>query len=150
MNTANNSLLLISGMALGVVMTVSFTQSKAQAPAGAVSTRPAVFVITEQTINNQERYDKEYAQQVTKTIKDHNGRFVVRTTQIENMAGEPGPKRLVVLGFESLDQVKKWQSDKAYTDLKPIRDEVMKLRQYAVHTCAAPGQQAQAGQTSCP
>jgi uncharacterized protein (DUF1330 family) len=150
MYTAKSEILLISGVIFGALVTIGFNQSQAQAPAGATSTRPTVFVITEQTINDQERYDKEYAQQVTKTIKDHHGRFVVRTTQIESLAGEPGPKRLVILGFASLDEVKKWQADKAYTDLKPIRDQVMKLRQFAVHTCAAPGQQAQPGQTNCP
>jgi hypothetical protein len=48
MYTAKSAILLISGVTFGVLATIGFNQSRAQAPAGATSTRPAVFVITEQ------------------------------------------------------------------------------------------------------
>ena len=43
----------------------------------------------------------------------------------------------------------KWQSSKDYMDLRPHRDQVLKLRQFAVATCANP-QGAKPGQTQCP
>ena len=61
--------------------------------------------ITEQTITDQAKYEKEFQQQATKTIKDAGGRFIVRTTEVTPLAGDP-PKRVVVFGFESLDEVK--------------------------------------------
>jgi uncharacterized protein (DUF1330 family) len=91
----------------------------------------------------------EYVPKVLPTIKAHNGRFIVRSNDVTSLQGDPGPKRLVIVGFESMDEVKKWQSDKAYTDLKPLRDQVLKVRQFAVNTCANP-QGAKPGQYQCP
>jgi hypothetical protein len=47
-----------------------------------MSQLPRYFVITEQEITDQQRYSAEYAPKVTKTILDHQGRFVVRNDQI--------------------------------------------------------------------
>src|SRR5262249_6538923 len=77
------------------------------------------------------------------------GRYVARTDQVTNLAGDPGPKRIVIIGFESIDEIKKMQSTKEYTDLQPIRDRVYKVRQYAIATCENP-QGAKPGQTKCP
>jgi hypothetical protein len=49
------------------------------------SQRPRYFVITEQEITDQQRYNSEYAPKVTKTILDHQGRFVVRNDQITHL-----------------------------------------------------------------
>jgi uncharacterized protein (DUF1330 family) len=108
-----------------------------------------VFVITEQTLTDEKKYNDEYAPKVLKTIKDHGGRFIVRSNEVTSLQGDPGPKRVVIIGFESMDEVKKWQSSKDYMDLRPLRDQVLKLRQFAVATCANP-QGAKPGQTQCP
>jgi uncharacterized protein (DUF1330 family) len=118
------------------------------------SQRPRYFVITEQEITDQQRYNSEYAPKVTKTILDHQGRFVVRNDQITHLAGEPAPKRIVILGFDTMDQIKRWQNSEDYKNLQPIRDQVMKLKQFAVQTCPLSSQpaqtQAQPGATGQP
>ena len=48
-----------------------------------------------------------------------------------------------------MDEVKKWQGSSEYKALLPIRDQVMKLQQFAVATCENP-QGAKPGQTKCP
>jgi uncharacterized protein (DUF1330 family) len=106
--------------------------------------RPRYFVITEQEITDQQRYSSEYAPKVTKTILDHQGRFVVRNDQITHLAGDPAPKRIVILGFDTMDQIQRWQNSEDYKELRPIRDQVMKLKQFAVQTCPPSGQPAQA------
>jgi uncharacterized protein (DUF1330 family) len=75
----------------------------------------------------------------------------VRSDQITNLAGDPGPKRIVILGFDSMDQIERWQNSEDYKDLAPIRQQVMKLKQFAVQTCPLPGQ-TQGGQhgLACP
>jgi uncharacterized protein (DUF1330 family) len=144
-----NKITLLAGIAIGAVLTAGVAQLQAQAPAAsAATTRNAVFVITLQTITDQARYEKEYAPAVTKSIKDSGGRFVVRNDQVTSLAGE-APKRVVILGFESMDEVKKWQGSSEYKALLPIRDQVMKLQQFAVATCENP-QGAKPGQTKCP
>jgi uncharacterized protein (DUF1330 family) len=119
------------------VLTAGIAQLQAQPPAaGAATTRNAVFVITEQTITDQAKYEKDFQQQAAKTIKDAGGRFIVRTTEVTSLTGEP-PKRVVVLGFESIDEVKKWQGGE-YAKLIPIRDQIGKWRSFAVPTCENP------------
>jgi uncharacterized protein (DUF1330 family) len=85
---------------------------------------------------------------VLKTIKDHGGRFIVRNDQVTGFVGD-APKRIVITGWESIDDVKKWQASKEYVDLKPLRDASVKTRSFAVATCENP-QGAKAGQTKCP
>jgi uncharacterized protein (DUF1330 family) len=143
-----NKLSLLVGAAMGAMLTAGIAQLQAQAPAP-TTTRPAVFVITEQTLTDEKKYNDEYAPKVLKTIKDHGGRFIVRSNEVTSLQGDPGPKRVVIIGFESMDEVKKWQSSKDYMDLRPLRDQVLKLRRFAVATCANP-QGAKPGQTQCP
>jgi len=143
-----NKITLLAGIAIGAVLTAGVAQLQAQAPAAANTTRPAVFVITLQNITDQAKYDKDYAPAVTKSIKDSGGRFIVRGGEVTSLAGEP-PKRVVILGFESMDEVKKWQGSSEYKALLPIREQVMKLQQFAVATCENP-QGAKPGQTKCP
>jgi len=85
---------------------------------------------------DQAKYEKDFQQQAAKTIKDAGGRFIVRTTEVTSLTGEP-PKRVVVLGFESIDEVKKWQGGE-YAKLIPIRDQIGKWRSFAVPTCENP------------
>ena len=66
-----NKITLLAGIAIGAVLTAGVAQLQAQAPAAAnTTTRDAVFVITLQTITDQAKYEKEFQQQATKTIKD--------------------------------------------------------------------------------
>jgi uncharacterized protein (DUF1330 family) len=147
---------VVGGAAVGGLnaQTPSPQQQLAQGQASQLSNqnqRPRYFVITEQEITDQAKYNSDYAPKVTKTILDHQGRFVVRSDQITNLAGDPGPKRIVILGFDSMDQIQRWQNSADYKDLMPIRQQVMKLKQFAVQTCPLPGQ-TQAGQPAqaCP
>ena len=91
---------------------------------------------------------EEYVPKVLPTIKANGGRFIVRSSEVTSLSGD-APKRIVITGWESLDEVKKWQSSKEYTDLKPLRDQVLKARQFAVYTCENP-QGAKPGRTKCP
>jgi uncharacterized protein (DUF1330 family) len=143
-----NKLSLLAGMAIGAVLTAGVAQLQAQAPAAANTTRPAVFVITEQTLLDEKKYTDEYVPKVLPTIKANGGRFIVRTNEVTGLAGD-APNRVVITGWESMDEVKKWQGSKEYKDLQPLRDQVLKVRQFAVATCENP-QGAKPGQTKCP
>ena len=139
-----NKLTLLAGIAIGAALTAGVAQLQAQAPAN--TTRPAVFVITMQEITDQVRYEKDFAPKAIETIKAGGGRFIVRGGEVTTLAGQP-PQRVVITGWESLDEVKKWQAGE-YAKLIPIRDQVMKVTQFAVPTCENP-QGAKPGQTKC-
>jgi uncharacterized protein (DUF1330 family) len=144
-----NKLSLLAGVAIGAMLTAGIAQLQAQGPAAtsASTTRPAIFVITEQTFIDEKKYMEEFAQQAVKTIKDGGGRFIVRSNEITKLSCDP-PQRITITGWESLDDVKKWQSGE-YSKLLPIRDKYAKVRQFAIATCENP-QGAKPGQTQCP
>ena len=142
-----NKLSLLAGVAIGAVLTAGVAQLQAQAPAPATTTRPAVFVITEQTFIDEKKYMDEFAGKAVETIKAAGGRFIVRSDQITKLSGD-SPNRFVITGWESLDDVKKWQAGD-YAKLIPIRDQYAKVRSFAVPTCENP-QGAKPGQTKCP
>ena len=82
-----NKLSLLAGMAIGAALTAGVAQLQAQAPAAANTTRPAVFVITEQTLLDEKKYTDEYVPKVLPTIKANGGRFIVRTNEVTGLAG---------------------------------------------------------------
>jgi uncharacterized protein (DUF1330 family) len=135
---------VVGGIAVGGLNAQTPSPGAQSAQPQGMTQRPRYFVITEQEITDQQRYSSEYAPKVTKTILDHQGRFIVRNDQITHLAGDPAPKRIVILGFDTMDQIQRWQNSADYKELQPIRDQVMKLKQFAVQTCPPSGQPAQA------
>jgi uncharacterized protein (DUF1330 family) len=135
---------VVGGIAVGGLNAQTPLPGAQSAQPQGMTQRPRYFVITEQEITDQQRYSSEYAPKVTKTILDHQGRFIVRNDQITHLAGDPAPKRIVILGFDTMDQIQRWQNSADYKELQPVRDQVMKLKQFAVQTCPPSGQPAQA------
>jgi uncharacterized protein (DUF1330 family) len=147
----NKALLLASGAVLGGIFSAGVGLVNAQmpaAPAAANTTRPAVFYISEQTFVDEKKYNEEFVPKVQPLIKAHGGRFIARANEVTAFSGD-APKRVVITGFESLDDVKKWQESPEYKALIPIRDASIKVRSYAIPTCENP-QGAKPGQTKCP
>jgi len=140
-----NKLTLLAGIAIGAALTAGVAQLQAQAPAN--TTRPAVFVITEQTFTDEKAYMAEFADKAVATIKAAGGRFIVRSAEIKKLSGD-APNRFVITGWESMADVEKWQAGE-YAQLIPIRDKYAKVRSFAVPTCENP-QGAKPGQTKCP
>ena len=60
-------------------------------------------------------------EQVTATVEDHGGRFVVRGGGLEVIGGDWRPKRLAVLIFDSTDKAKEWLGSPEYSALDDIR-----------------------------
>jgi uncharacterized protein (DUF1330 family) len=141
-----NKLSLLAGVAIGVVITAGIAQT--QTPPAANTTRPAVFYISEQTFIDEKKYNEEFAPKAAKIIKDHGGRFIARANEVTSFAGDP-PKRVVIIGFESVADVKKWQDSAEQKALLPIREASIKVRSFAIPTCENP-QGAKPGQTKCP
>lgn len=104
-----------------------------------------IFVIQEQQIQDQNRYNNEYAPREQASVHNNGGRFYTRASNINNMQGEAGPQHLVIIGFNSLQQLQQWQQSPEYqalANLKAQGNVVKTISQYAVNTCAAqPNQQ---------
>jgi uncharacterized protein (DUF1330 family) len=62
-----------------------------------------------------------YRQRVPATIAAYGGRFLVRGGPHEVVEGGWHPRRLVVLEFPSLAQVRRWYNSEEYRELKVMR-----------------------------
>ena len=143
-----NKLSLLAGMAIGAVLTAGVAQLQAQAPQQPTPRARRCSSSRNRHHSTRKIHGRISAQGAAKTIKDNGGRFIVRTNEVTGLAGD-APKRVVITGWELMDEVKKWQGSKEYKDLQPLRDQVLKVRQFAVATCENP-QGAKPGQTKCP
>jgi uncharacterized protein (DUF1330 family) len=103
-----------------------------------------IFVIQEQQIQDPIRYNNEYAPREQASVHNNGGRFYTRASNINNMQGDAGPQHLVIIGFNSLQQLQQWQQSPEYqalANLKAQGNVVKTISQYAVNTCAQQNQQ---------
>ena len=61
------------------------------------------------TEKHRQKYMDEFSGKAVETIKAAGGRFIVRANEVTKLSGD-APNRLVITGWESLDDVKKWQA----------------------------------------
>jgi uncharacterized protein (DUF1330 family) len=92
--------------------------------------KPAAYVIEENDILDAEAL-KQYGPKVEPTLTPYGGTYVIRGGRTVALLGEP-PKRIVVLGFESVDKAEAWFHSPAYQALKPLREKAMHKRSFIV------------------
>ena len=80
----------------------------------------SAFVITDVEITDASLYG-EFVNRVTSTVEAYGGRFVARGGELEVILGNWSPKRLAILQFDSLQQIRTWLNSPEYTALDDIR-----------------------------
>ena len=114
--------ILGSTLALGAV---AFTAHALQA-----QPRTPAYVITEIDVTDAAAF-AEYAPKVQPSFAPFGGRYIVRGGKTQSLTGD-APKRVVVLAFDSIDQVRAWYDSPQYESLKVLRDKAGKARIFAV------------------
>lgn len=64
---------------------------------------------------------EQYRQRVSATIEAHGGRYVVRGGATEVLEGDWTPKRMVILEFPDMAQLKAWYESPEYSPLIELR-----------------------------
>ena len=64
---------------------------------------------------------EQYRQRVSATIEAHGGRYVVRGGATEVLEGDWTPKRMVILEFPDMAQLKAWYESPEYRPLIELR-----------------------------
>ena len=85
------------------------------------------YVFVEIDIYDQELYD-EYKQMTPSTIKDFDGKFLVRGGQTEHLEGDWHPERIVLLEFPSVERAKEWWQSEAYTRARLVRQRAAETK----------------------
>ncbi len=80
----------------------------------------SAYLISNIEVTDPALYE-EYRKLVPATLEKYGGKFLVRGGPLEVLEGDWRPTRLVVLQFESIEQLKKWYSSDEYTPAKEIR-----------------------------
>jgi uncharacterized protein (DUF1330 family) len=86
-----------------------------------------VYLISEVTILDQELY-AEYAGRVPALVERYGGRYLVRGGEVTPVAGGWLPVRIVLVQFETIDQVQDFLACPDYQDIVSLRQRASTSR----------------------
>jgi uncharacterized protein (DUF1330 family) len=92
---------------------------------------PPVYMVADNTITDPAKYKSEYLPLAQAAIKAHGGVYVAAGTGTA-IDGEPPHGRVVILKWDSLEQVKKWRYSPEYVKAREIGEKYAKFRTFAV------------------
>jgi uncharacterized protein (DUF1330 family) len=98
--------------------------------------KPPAYVVVEGDISDQQGF-KEAATAAQQVIKNMGGRFLASATgTAKALKGEPPKARVVLIQWESMDQLDKWWNSSEWQNaLKPV-DQHSKLRFFGIEGMA--------------
>jgi uncharacterized protein (DUF1330 family) len=91
------ALALLAGIAIGAFGVHALHAQK----------KPPAYIIADNKVTDQDNYMKVATPVAEKTTAAAGGRFLARGKAI-SLSGEPPKGRLVIVQFESMDQLQKW------------------------------------------
>ncbi len=124
LNNKLSALTVVLAMAAGVVIGVVAERLHAQA-------KPPVYMIGNVKITNQEGYNNEYLPPAKKSIQDHGGVYIAAGKGIP-ISGEPPKDRLVILRWETMDQLMGWVNSPDYHAAHKIGEKYATFQMMAV------------------
>jgi uncharacterized protein (DUF1330 family) len=92
--------------------------------------KPPVYAIGEIDVRDPDGYAKEYVPLARSTIKAHGGQYLAAGSAV-GIDGEP-PKRLVILKWDSIDQLKDWRYSPEYMKARAIGEKYATYRVMAI------------------
>lgn len=93
--------------------------------------KPPVYLIADNEVTDPARYKSEYLPLAQPTIKAHGGVYVAAGTGTA-IDGEAPHGRVVILRWDSLEQIKKWRYSPEYVKAREIGEKYAKFRTFAV------------------
>ena len=82
----------------------------------------AAYVIADVNVTNPELF-KKYSEQVPATVEQYGGKYLIRGGEVEKAEGDWGPTRVVVIEFENMSMLQKWNSSHEYSGPLRIRQQ---------------------------
>lgn len=92
---------------------------------------PKAYVVAEINVKDIEGY-REYGQQAFPVIQKYQGTFLTRGGTTIAVEGAPPAQRVMIIEFPSLEQAKKFEYSKDYTDIAPLRQRTSDSRLFIV------------------
>ncbi len=89
------------------------------------------YIIVEVTVHNPTEYE-DYKKLTPGSLKNYQGKFIVRGGKSETLEGEWNPQRIVVLEFPSLELANAWWASEEYAPAKALRQRTAYSRMILV------------------
>lgn len=90
-----------------------------------------VYLIAENQVTDPEGYKKEYLPLAQAALKAHGGRYLA-AGKATAFAGEPPKSRVVILVWDSMEQLEGWFSSLEYRAARKIGEKYAVYRNYAI------------------
>ena len=81
-----------------------------------------VYLILDIAVVDQDVYE-EYVARVPAVVEQYGGRYLARSGEVSTMVGDWRPERIVLIEFETIDQVQEFFASKEYLALVPLREQ---------------------------
>jgi len=93
----------------------------------------SVYMIVEIEIKDETLYS-EYITQVYDVVVKHGGKYLVRGGQITPMSGDWKPDRIIIIEFDSIQQIDKCFNSAEYQTIAPLRKSSTNSRSIIVES----------------
>ena len=87
----------------------------------------SVFSLIEISIKDKKVYE-EYMRRVPDVIKKYNGRYIIRSSNITPVSNDWRPDRIILIEFDSMDQLTQCFTSEDYKRIAPLREKSTKTR----------------------
>jgi uncharacterized protein (DUF1330 family) len=78
------------------------------------------YIVVEVDVHNPTEYE-DYKKLTPGSLKNFQGKFIVRGGKTETLEGDWSPKRFVMLEFPSIELAKAWWASEEYAPAKALR-----------------------------
>ena len=82
----------------------------------------SVYMLIDVEVTDSDRYS-EYVKRVPRIIARHGGRYLVRGGPVTSLSGNWNPTRIIIIEFETAEQMQECFSSPEYLELAPLREE---------------------------
>jgi uncharacterized protein (DUF1330 family) len=96
-------------------------------------TTPPVYYVAEVDVTDLDGYLKEYAPKAAASSKSFGGQTLAAGQEITQIEGAPPKRRVVIVKWNSLEQLQAWRNSEQYKEDRKIGDKYAKtIRAFAV------------------
>jgi uncharacterized protein (DUF1330 family) len=89
------------------------------------------YVIVEIEVTDPVEYER-YKSLASAAVAQYGGQYLARGGKTLTLEGDWSPGRMVILGFESLEQAERWWNSPEYSEAKAIRQSASRSKMLVV------------------
>lgn len=108
----------------------------------------SVYMIIDITIRNDDVYS-HYVESVAEVVEKHGGRYLVRGGKVTPLSGSWNPERMIVIEFETVEQLQRCFRSAGYLELASLREQSTDSRAIVVEGYLPPKEVVKAVQRIC-